>query len=291
MLSCCRPGVRQFLAALRVLGTVRLITHARQEYADALNRVFRLGFSKEQIFARRGLKIPERIIPVILIDDEAKTAFDFEALQRHREKCHMLGITPGSSWDVPVTAFLGMKNDPFSKPHFWRSLVDRVARVSRRSQIKPLPPKQEISPPISDKDVNWKESLARLERSCGPCLSVSEVARRLGIARSTVIRWYFRDRLIAFPVAFKMRRRFPIWQFGAGKAKLQPWIYDVVQAFGSNSWLLVDFLTKPGIGNSTHLVQLRAGAVVDVIEAAREARSAQIGGRKAHCHGNWPWDR
>jgi hypothetical protein len=279
-LACSRPAIRPFLAALRRFGDVRMITHADRNYALAMNRAFALGFTRDRIFAVGDKMILKPQPTTILLDDESKGAFaGFDTFKRHSEKCRLLGIEVGSSWDIPVPPFSGFRNDPFSKPKFRRALVQRACLALAKPQTMPKPPKEDYLPPYTLADYEADDPQARIEGLCGLCLSTRETAKKLGVSRRTVLNRYHRDELLSFPALFgKNWRRFPLWQFieaGGGVSTLL-WVQPLVAAFGQNGWRLIEFLIAPRPPGLSYLSKLIDGGGVDVeevIAAAKQSRA------------------
>ncbi|MFT3783545.1 MAG: hypothetical protein QM790_16145 [Nibricoccus sp.] len=274
-LASCRPNIQRFLATLRRIGDVRMITHAERDYARAMNRVFKLGFSESNIVVALGGPLPTPESCAVLLDDESGSpASNYEAQRRHAEKCRLLGILAGSSKDIPVPAFAGLRNDPFCRPRYWRRLVRKLSRAIANTSTMPPPPKEDPTPPYVLDDFYAGDPQARLELICGPCLSTRETARLLGVCPNTVLRRYNRDELISFPALFgKNRRRFPRWQFSENdhSACQFSWVKPIIAAFGQNGWGLVEFLVSQRLGpnNLTKLCRADAAETKKLFEAAR----------------------
>jgi hypothetical protein len=279
-LACSRPNVRPFLAALRRIGDVHMLTHAKRNYALAMNRAFKLGFTKDQIFSVTDNVLPKAKPPVVLLDDESQGAYyDRHACNRHFEKCRCLGIELESSWDIAVPPFGGMRNDQFAEQRYWRRFIKHVTYAVRKPATRPLPPKIDPFPPYTMADFDADDSQARIERICGVCLSTSETANRLGVTKNAAANLYYYDALISFPSLKETdQRRFPVWQFKMtdGPNAAQPWVQPLIAAFGQNGWALVEFLTKPRRPGRTYVDILINGADADrkqVIAAAKCIKS------------------
>lgn len=71
--TCLRPGALEFLAKLREIGPVFMLTAAINEYANTVNKLFNFGFESEDIYAREQLNRNEISLPpadmVFLIDN------------------------------------------------------------------------------------------------------------------------------------------------------------------------------------------------------------------------------
>jgi len=275
-LACSRPAIRPFLAALRRIGDVRMITHADRNYALAMNRAFALGFTRDRIFAVGDKMILKPQPTTILLDDESTGAFaGFDAFKRHGEKCRLLGIEVGSSWDISVPPFSGFRNDLFSKPKFWRALIQRAYLALAKPQTMPKPPKEDYLPPYTLADYDADDPQARLEGLCGLCLSTREMAKKLGVSRRTVLNRYHRDELISFPALFwRNWRRFPQWQFTAAGDRVSPlpWVQPLIAAYGQNGWRLIEFLIAPRPPGSSYLSKLIGGGGAGVEEVTAAAK-------------------
>lgn len=110
-----------------------------------------------------------------------------------------------------------------------------------------------------------KERLAADE---GGSISSMEVARLLGIARTTVLRRWHAHRL----VAWKRERavRFPLWQFEG--TKLLRGIEEILKTFQSNDqWRVITyFLSKRlSLGGRRPLDLLREGKATEVVAHAK----------------------
>lgn len=281
-LACSRPNIRPFLDALRRIGEVRMLTHAKIDYALAMNRVFKLGFTKDQMFSVTDNILPTAQPPVVLIDDESQgTYYDRHANNRHFDKCRCLGIEFESSWDIAVPPFGGMRNDQFSQQRYWRRFVKFIAHAVNKPATMPLPPKEDPIPPYTIADFDAEDSQARVEQLCGFCLSTSETANRLGVTKNTVAHLYYCDALISFPSLKETdQRRFPVWQFTmtSGPNAARPWVQPLIAAFGQNGWALVEFLTRlrpPGKSYIFRLLHDGNAAVKQVIAAARRIKAAR----------------
>lgn len=53
--TCLRPGALEFLAKLRELGDVYMLTAATKEYASKINLLFNLGFKVKDIYSREDV--------------------------------------------------------------------------------------------------------------------------------------------------------------------------------------------------------------------------------------------
>lgn len=156
-LTCRRPNIGRFLRSLRTLGNACLLTHATRDYAVRMNSAFSLGFADDQIFTisedyqslvdRFGT--PQKL--TILLDDEGPgwklkwlgrpnyESYDHHADNRHRAKCHCIGIRPRSRRDIPYPRFNGLKDDLFLRTSFRRSILQRVVKALRRLRRKGAP--------------------------------------------------------------------------------------------------------------------------------------------------------
>ena len=154
---CARKSAGPFLAALRELSEVRMMTAAKRVYAEAMNDAFAFGFTSAQIVAREELARPPKdgIDPHgILIDNASEfSSFDQEQHSQQSAKRWYLGRFTNL---VEVPFFHGEVKDSFDEN--WRDYVIEIERVMNRPKkamdpsewSKPVPnlvtPKSTISP-------------------------------------------------------------------------------------------------------------------------------------------------
>lgn len=71
--TCERPGALEFLAQLRQIAPVYMLTAATTEYANKINELFSLGFESKDIYAREHVNRNEISLPpvdlIFLIDN------------------------------------------------------------------------------------------------------------------------------------------------------------------------------------------------------------------------------
>ncbi len=136
--ACSRKNADRFLAALRELGEVRMLTSAIKAYALRMNREFRFDFAPSQIVAREDMKAAAGGVDPkgVLIDNVAQYP-GFDDLDTGRRlKLRYLGL---GAITVEVPYFFGNVNDPFG--YEWREYVAET----KRHVLRPDP-----SPPPSD---------------------------------------------------------------------------------------------------------------------------------------------
>jgi hypothetical protein len=127
--ACARHKALEFLATLRELAPVRLLTTATRRYASAMNTCFGLGFTPDVIVAREDwMDFPPpftqtyrpRSVDVdpsgVLVDD------DDESIH-----CRMKLAYLGTRSLVTVPSYRGCRSDPFVQE--WSELVSRVRRA------------------------------------------------------------------------------------------------------------------------------------------------------------------
>lgn len=121
--TCIRTNAHLFLAELRRVDSVKMLTSATRPYAEAMNAVFELGFSPDDIVSREILANRDvaGIDPSgVLVDNEAMYSGS-EAHDRARaQKLRYLG----SQAVVEVHCFRGEINDPFENE--WLRYVAQV---------------------------------------------------------------------------------------------------------------------------------------------------------------------
>ena len=125
--GCVRRGAREFLAALRKLAEVQMLTSSSRHYASAMNATFDLGFKKSHIVARedwmcerkgrRTTEPWEGIDPAGVLVDNASD----DRLHRHK-----LGYLGDDARLVLVEDFAGHTFDTFSKD--WRRHAQEVQK-------------------------------------------------------------------------------------------------------------------------------------------------------------------
>ena len=135
--ACVRPFAQEFLAGLRALQPVCMLTTATRAYAQAMNAHFALGFEPGAIVAREDwMEFPLARMKVyrpnklgvdaagILIDDDDETIH-----------CRMKLVYLGCRVLVTVPVFRGSDFDPFSET--WVELLSTVAeKLARKSTRK-----------------------------------------------------------------------------------------------------------------------------------------------------------
>lgn len=81
-----RPGAKEFLAKLREIGSVRMLTIATYDYAIEMNKLFDLGFAEKDIYARHHIQNPT----IDLKPAEFVYLFDNLPLRENRRKIEFL---------------------------------------------------------------------------------------------------------------------------------------------------------------------------------------------------------
>lgn len=130
-----RPSALEFLAALRQLGPVKLLTDATREYAEKMNAVFEFGFDPSTIIAREQLdaagELGQAHRPVdpagILIENEDPYG-EYRVARRH--KAWYLGIYRERLVFVP--RYSGDDSDRFAveMPQHIAAVAARIGRAS-----------------------------------------------------------------------------------------------------------------------------------------------------------------
>jgi hypothetical protein len=123
----------------------------------------------------------------------------------------------------------------------------------------------------------------RVERQSGRSISTEQAAERLQITPEGVRKRIAKGTLIGYPAMGdgRNRMRLPEWQFAAPNV-VHDWVPAVIEAYGTNGWALLDFLTTPLNGevagrrllNQSLLDLAQAGDVAFMLEAARAANPA-----------------
>ena len=81
-----RPGAKEFLAKLREIGEVRMLTIATYEYAKVMNALFEFNFALDDIYAREHIQSPS----INLEPAEFVYLFDNLTLRENRRKVEFL---------------------------------------------------------------------------------------------------------------------------------------------------------------------------------------------------------
>ena len=110
----------------------------------------------------------------------------------------------------------------------------------------------------------------------GPAWSTEEVARRLEKTAQTVRNDIAAHKLIGYRALNDgTRLELPVWQFQHDRraTTVHPWVPELLQAFGTNGWALIDFVTVPRthLSGGHYLASLLGGQVAEVIAAAKRA--------------------
>ncbi len=121
-----------------------------------------------------------------------------------------------------------------------------------------------------------------IEERSGDSISSEQAAVRLKVSAETIRTRVKNGELIGYRDFSKRGRiRLPEWQF-AGPAKVHDWVCQVIKAYGSNGWALIDFITKPRRGlvadvdfrGNSLLQSLQSGGAQLVLEAVHRANPA-----------------
>lgn len=106
-----RPGAKEFLAKLREIGEVRMLTIATYEYAKVMNVLFEFNFALDDIYAREHIQSPS----INLEPAEFVYLFDNLPLRENRRKVEFLRcvtINKVPSY-IQVKEYRGGKRFPF----------------------------------------------------------------------------------------------------------------------------------------------------------------------------------
>ena len=117
-----RPGAKEFLAKLREIGEVRMLTIATYDYAIEMNRLFDLGFVEKDIYARHHIQAPT----IDLKPAEFVYLFDNLPLRENRRKIEFLRcvtINKIPSY-IQVKEYRGGQRFPFDKEE-----IDRLTKA------------------------------------------------------------------------------------------------------------------------------------------------------------------
>ena len=117
-----RPGAKEFLAKLREIGEVRMLTIATYDYAIEMNRLFDLGFVEKDIYAREHIQSPL----INLEPAEFVYLFDNLPLRENRRKIEFLRcvtINKIPSY-IQVKEYRGGQRFPFDKEE-----IDRLTKT------------------------------------------------------------------------------------------------------------------------------------------------------------------
>jgi len=116
-----------------------------------------------------------------------------------------------------------------------------------------------------------KIALPVIAAASGPALSTATAADRLGRSSETVRNMIERGELIGFRSHDDQTKfQLPLWQF-TSRGGAQPWVADLVKAYGANGWPLINFLVAPrtNLDGATYLHLLQNGSSADVVKAAK----------------------
>jgi hypothetical protein len=114
-----------------------------------------------------------------------------------------------------------------------------------------------------------------IEARSGPAWSTEEVGRRLGRHPETIRNHVAANKLVGYrAMNDRTRLCLPVWQFHQGReTTTQPWVPDLLSAFGGNGWALLDFVTAPrtDLDGSHYLSLLLADRAGEVMAAAKRS--------------------
>lgn len=109
-----RPGAKEFLAKLREIGEVRMLTIAIYDYAIKMNEVFDLGFDIGDIWAREHV---QGGYTIDLKPAERVYLFDNLPVQQNRLKVNFLSpaVTNKMPTYIQVKEYIGDESFPFDE--------------------------------------------------------------------------------------------------------------------------------------------------------------------------------
>jgi hypothetical protein len=113
-------------------------------------------------------------------------------------------------------------------------------------------------------------AMPAIAAASGPAISTAVAGERLRRSSETVRNMIDRGELIAYrPPEDQTKILLPLWQFTRGGA--QPWVSDLIEAYGANGWSLINFIVAPrtNLNGATYLHLLQNGASADVVKAAQ----------------------
>lgn len=117
-----RPGAKEFLAKLREIGEVRMLTIATYEYAKVMNALFEFNFALDDIYAREHIQSPS----INLEPAEFVYLFDNLTLRENRRKVEFLRcvtINKVPSY-IQVKEYRGGQRFPLDKEE-----IDRLTKT------------------------------------------------------------------------------------------------------------------------------------------------------------------
>lgn len=114
-----RPGARDFLAKLREIGEVRMLTIATNDYAVKMNETFDLGFVASDIWSREYL---QGGYSIDLEPVEKVYLFDNLQLKQNRLKVNLLrgAVLNKTPTYIQVKEYLGTDHFPLDKEEISR---------------------------------------------------------------------------------------------------------------------------------------------------------------------------
>lgn len=121
--SSLRQGALHFLQILRGLGDVYILTAATNDYANAMNRHFGLGFTKEQIYSREHIQSSQADLKHF----GKGIVYLFDNLSRHENRSKIIFLRSlGEVNYVQVRAFYNNKTDSFTHEEI-KELVNNIS--------------------------------------------------------------------------------------------------------------------------------------------------------------------
>lgn len=130
-----RPGAHEFLAKLREIGEVRMLTIATYDYAVKMNELFKFNFALDDIYAREHIQSPS----INLEPAEFVYLFDNLPLRENRRKIEFLRavtINKIPSY-IQVKEYRGGQRFPFNKEeidHLTKTLYGSSATTEQNPE-------------------------------------------------------------------------------------------------------------------------------------------------------------
>lgn len=114
-------------------------------------------------------------------------------------------------------------------------------------------------------------ALPSIIAASGPAISTAVAGERLQRSTETVRNMIKRGDLIGFRrIEDQTKLLLPLWQF-TPRGGAQPWVAELIKAYGANGWPLINFLVVPrsNLKGATYLQLLQNGVSADAVKAAK----------------------
>ena len=118
-----RQGALHFLQVLRNTGDVYMLTAATNDYANAMNRHFGLGFAESQIYSREHIQSSQADVERF----DKGVVYLFDNLPRHENRSKIVFLRPlGETNYIQVREFYNNKTAAFTHDEI-KELVSNIS--------------------------------------------------------------------------------------------------------------------------------------------------------------------